>query len=67
MLSLLGAPACPILGLIKDDNVLLASSIFWLIVGLVLFSYLALAARYWREHRAIISEELRRYGHASFG
>ena len=54
VLSLFGAPTCLLLGLIKDDSVLMASSIFWLIVGFVLFSYLAFAARYWREHRAII-------------
>jgi hypothetical protein len=67
VLSLFGAPTCLLLGLIKDDSVLLASSIFWMIVGLVLFSYLVHAAKYWREHRAIISEEVRRYGRATFG
>jgi hypothetical protein len=67
VLSLLGAPTCLVLGLIKGDSVLLVTSVFWMIVGLVLFSYLVLAAKYWREHRAIISEELRRYGSASFG
>ena len=67
LISLIGAPTCLLLGIIKDDSVFLASAIFWLIVGLVLFFYLVLSARYWREHRAIISEELRRYGHTSFG
>lgn len=67
VVGLLGFPVQLISGLIKDDSVLMASAIFWLIVGLVSFSYLAVAAKFWREHHAIRSEELRRYGHTTFG
>lgn len=50
-----------------DDHVLLATSAFWWIAGLGLFSYLATAARYWRKHNAIRAEEARRYGRSTFG
>ena len=40
---------------------------FWSIVGITLYTYLAHAAKYWREHYAIIGEEVRRFGRASFG
>ena len=66
-LSLFAVPTCFILSLIKGDSVLLGSSLLWLSVGLVTFFYLASAGKYWREHYAFISEEIRRYGSPSFG
>lgn len=67
VLSLIGTPMCLVAGLVKHDGSLLLSAIFWLVVCTLLFYYLAFSAAYWREHRAMISEELRRYGSASFG
>jgi hypothetical protein len=67
VLALIGVPVCLVLGLVNRDSAYVACAVFWLVVGIALFIYLALAARYWREHYAIIAEELRRYGRASFG
>lgn len=67
VLSLIGTPICLVTGLVKHDGSLILSAVFWLVVGAALFFYLAFSAAYWREHRAIISEEFRRYGSASFG
>ena len=67
LFSLVGAPICLVIGLIKHDGSLLFSSAFWIVVEIILFFYLVFSATYWREHRAIISEEFRRYGSTSFG
>lgn len=68
VLALIGVPVFLVLGLINSDSAYVVGAAFWLVVGIALFLYLALAARYWREHYAILAEEARRYGRgASFG
>jgi hypothetical protein len=66
LVSLFGILICFVMGIIKNDNFLLLSSIFWLLIGLATFFYLVFSATYWRKHRAIISEEFRRFGSSSF-
>lgn len=66
LLSFLGVPACLFNALIAKDPAYLFAAVFWLVVGLVSYGYLALAAGYWREHRAIMQEEQRRSGRCSF-
>lgn len=67
ILSLIGAPTCLLLSFFESEPQLLWASIFLLAIGLMLFMYLSSCARYWREHRAIRIEEVRRYGRTSFG
>ena len=66
-ISVIGAPTFLVLGLIRGDQSLWVSSIFWLIVCCLSFIYLAFSAQYWREHQSIISEDIRRHGRPSFG
>ena len=67
IMALIGAPASLIAALLNRDPVWLISTGFWLVVGALLYVYLAGAARYWREHDAMRSEEYRRRGRTSFG
>lgn len=67
LLSLAGAPYCFVAGLFNNDASYFFGAAFWSVVGIALYIYLAYAARYWREHQAIRTEEIRRFGCTSFG
>mgnify|MGYP000853908140 FL=1 len=67
LLALIGAPGSFVAWAASGDAGYLCGFLFWLIVGVPTYYYLVYAARYWREHYAIIAEENRRYGQASFG
>jgi hypothetical protein len=67
LVSLIGAPYCFVAGLLDNDAVYFFGAAFWSFLGVALYLYLAYAAKYWREHQAIRMEEVRRFGHTSFG
>jgi hypothetical protein len=66
LIAMFGAPICLIKGLAQGDMDYVAAAGFWFLVAFAAYSYLAIAAGYWREHRAIIFEERNRYGKSSF-
>ena len=67
LLSLTGAPASLVLVLFTLNPIWFVGVCAWLGIGVVTYFYLAAAAKYWREHYAIIHEEIRRYGANTFG
>lgn len=67
LLAVMGAPWSLLAGLFTGEVAYYFGAAFWSILAVALYTHLARAAKYWREHNAIRSEEVRRFGHASFG
>jgi len=67
ILSLVSAPGCLVAWLFNNEPGYFFGALFWSAVGMALYIYLAHSAKYWREHRAILTEEVRRFGATSFG
>ncbi|MFN7855848.1 MAG: hypothetical protein ACK5OA_04610 [Acidovorax sp.] len=67
LLAIIGAPGSLIAGMFTDDVAYYFGAAFWSIVAVALYTYMVRAAKYWRQHNAIRSEEVRRFGQASFG
>lgn len=67
LLALIGAPGYFVAGLFSNDVAYFFGAAFWATVGIATYTYLAHAAKYWREHSAIRAEEVRRFGRSSFG
>jgi hypothetical protein len=67
LVAVIGAPGSLLGGLFTGEVAYYFGAAVWSVVVVPLYVYLAHTAKYWREHNAIRGEEIRRYGHASFG
>jgi hypothetical protein len=66
-LSLIAAPASLIAGLVQSEIAYAAIAAVWSLASAGAYAYLVACAGYWREHRLIIWEEVRRFGSPTFG
>lgn len=67
LLAAMGALAYAIAAVVARDLSYAIAAAAWAVIAAPCYWYVTSAAKYWRRHRAIQAEEVRRFGSASFG